>query len=190
MRQNDTLSGYLLPHLLRYGVIRVAGQITSATLTTVGLTANRQYFVPFTTWRKETLTSLGFAVTSASAGSASIGVYDTVTDATYGDVPQNLLASVTGLDTGTTGNKFGTVSLILDPGKIYWASLICSAGPTVRVLPAAGLFSAFGAALGATTPITALFAFSTDSSLINPVTASDLFINTTVPPVIYLTTAV
>lgn len=90
------------------------------------LTANRQYYVPFMLPRNMEVNELGISVgTAVAASTVSIAIYDD-TLVSGNNWPDTILASVSALDSATTGYKSGTVSLLLEAGHIYWASAIAS----------------------------------------------------------------
>lgn len=168
-----------LPQLLRQPVLssaypkrsatpKIAGDVNGTALTTLALTAARQYFVPLVVPRAVTLTGLRISVTTAAAGTASIGIYGNAV-VSGNDAPGSLLASVTGLNTGTTGDKTGTLSYTLQPGQLYWASLIASAAATVRALAVGSVQVALGRTANNTTAISCLYAAGSGSTL--PATA-------------------
>ncbi len=163
---------------------RIVGDVGGNALTTLLLTASRQYFVPFSVPRMVTLTGLRVSVTTAAAGTASVGIYDTAV-ISGNDAPGSLLASATGLDTGTTGDKTGSLSLTLQPGAIYWASLIGSAAATLRALAVGSVQTSLGRTVNGNPVISHLFAGGTGSTL--PATAPvSLTSGTGVCPAIYL----
>jgi hypothetical protein len=89
--------------------------------------------VPFGVFRQISVTALAIEVSTASAGTAELAIYSTNS---AGNTPSQRLAYVSGLDTGTTGVKSGSVSLTLEPGA-YFAALRCSAGATLRAFSTA-----------------------------------------------------
>lgn len=137
---------------------RIVGDVGGTALTTLALTAARQYFVPFTAPRTLQLTGLRISITTAASGTASVGIYDN-TKIGGDDAPGALLASATGLNTGSTGNKDGALSLKLDPGQIYWASLICSAAATLRALAVGSVQTSLGRTSSNTTVNTTVISY-------------------------------
>ncbi len=118
---------------------------TNATaFTTLTLTANRIYYIPFVPQINVTITSLAVEVTTAATGTGQIGIYDT---SNYR--PNSLLGSVN-IDTGTTGVKSGSVSINLQAGQLYWLALICGGTPTIRAVAVASVQSIMGIAAGVT----------------------------------------
>jgi len=166
----------------RLNTPKIAGDVTAQGLTGQVLIASRQYFVPFTVPCTVSLTGLRLSVFTPAVGTASIGIYGN-TRVAGNDTPGNLLVSVTGLDTGTTGDKTGTVSYTLNPSVLYWASLICSAAVTLRALSAASNQTSLGR--NANAGITHLFAAGSGSTL--PTTApTSLTDSGSATPAIYL----
>lgn len=151
----------------RVATPKIVGDVAGTALTTQALTAARQYFVPFTVPRSVVLTGLRISVTTAATGSASIGLYGN-THVAGDDAPGSLLAQVTGLNTGSTGDKTGSLNVTLLPGQLYWASLIASAAATVRALAVGSVHPALGRTANNTTAITHLFAAGAGSTLPDP----------------------
>jgi hypothetical protein len=161
---------------------RIVGDVNGTSLVTQAVTGSRQYFIPFVVPRPVTLAGLRISVTTASAGTASVGIYGNA-NVSGNDAPGSLLASVAGLDTGTIGDKTGALSLTLAPGTIYWASFICSTAATLRAL--SSIQTSLGRMVNATTVISYLFAAGSGSTL--PATApTSLFNGTGNVPAIYL----
>lgn len=175
------------PWPVRKATPKIAGDWGGTALSTQALTASRQYFVPVTVPRAMPLTSLRLSVTTASAGTAAIGIYDNTQDGSGNDTPGNLVASVTGLDTSATGDKTGTIAggYILQPGVLYWVSLIGSAAATVRALAVGSVQTVLGRTVNNTTAISYLYVAGSGSTL--PATAStSLTAGTGSCPAVYL----
>jgi|GEM_PF-2518052 len=163
---------------------RIVGDSGGTALTTLALTAARQYFVPFTVPRPVALTGLRISVTNGRSGTASVGLYGN-TQVNGEDAPGTLLASATGLNTAATGDKTGALSLALAPGQIYWASLISSAAATLRALAVGSRATSLGRTVNSTTVISYLYAAGSGSTL--PASApTTLTSGTGVCPAIYL----
>jgi hypothetical protein len=163
---------------------KIAGDVAGAALTTLALTAARQYFVPLVVPRTLTLTGLRISVTTAATGTAAIGLYgNTVVGGN--DAPGALLASVAGLNTGATGDKTGTLNYTLQPSVLYWLGLIASAATTLRALAVGSVQTALGRTVGGTTAVSFLYAAGSGSTL--PATAPTPLTAGTGPcPAIYL----
>jgi hypothetical protein len=102
--------------------------------TTLALTANYQYFLPFYVTINTLVSSLGYEVTTAaSSGAAFVGIYNTQIVSGVA-MPNQLLVYITGMNITTTGIKTATVgsSTTLHAGVIYWASILVTGGVTVR----------------------------------------------------------
>lgn len=160
------------PWVVRKSTPKVVGDWGGLALTTQALTAARQYFVPIMVPRAMPLTALRLSVTTAVAGTASMGIYSNTQDATGNDTPGALLASATGLDTGATGDKTGTLTggFTLQPGVLYWVSLIGSAAATVRALAVGSVQTVLGRSVNNTAVISYLYAAGSGSTL--PATAA------------------
>lgn len=118
---------------------------------------------------------------------ASIGVYDNTVVA-GSDSPGNLIVSATGINVGTTGDKTGAVSAVLQANTLYWVSLIASSAATVRALTVAAVQSVLGRTPNAATAVTYLYAAGAGSTL--PATApTTLTAATAALPAIYLVEA-
>jgi hypothetical protein len=152
----------------RISTPKIVGDAVGASLGTLALTASRLYFIPLVVPRDVALTGLRISVTTAATGTASIGIYDN-TVISEGDNPGSLLVSVTGLDTGTTGDKTGTLSYTLKAGTLYWACMIASAAATVRSLSFNARCVELGRVVGSTSSATHLYAAGSGSTL--PATA-------------------
>jgi hypothetical protein len=166
---------------------KIAGDIGGTALSTLALTASRQYFIPLVVPRDVTLTGLRISVTTASAGAANLGIYAN-TQSGGNDVPGARIAQITAtLDTGTTGDKTGSFSssVTLTAGTLYWVSAIGSAAATIRALAVASVQTALGRQVNNTGAITHLFASGSGSTLPDPAPSS-LSDGTGVCPAIYL----
>jgi hypothetical protein len=169
---------------IRTATPKIAGDLNGTALSTITMTASRQYWIPLVAARKIALTGLRISVTTAASGAAAIGIYSNRV-VSGNDEPDQLLASVTGLDTGSTGDKTGTLSYTLQPGTIYWASVICAAAATLRALAEDSVQPALGRTVNNTTMITHLYASGSGSTLASPAPAT-FTAGTGVAPAIYL----
>ncbi len=164
---------------------KIVGDVAGTALTTLALTASRQYFIPFVVPRDVNLTGLRISVTTAATGTASIGIYGNVV-VSGDDAPGDLLASVTNLNTGSTGDKTGSLSYTLQAGVLYWASLISSAAATVRALAVASQQTALGRTANNTTVISYLFVAGSGSTLPTTAPTALSVASGAVTPAIYL----
>jgi hypothetical protein len=164
---------------------RIIGDAAGTALATLALNAARQVFIPFVVPRTVELTGLRISVTTASAGPASMGIYANATVSGL-DAPGALLAGAEGvINTGTTGDKTADISYTLQPGQIYWASLIASAAATVRAIPTAARDTGLGRQVNGTGVIAYLYAAGSGSTL--PATAPETLTNGTgSTPAIYM----
>jgi hypothetical protein len=151
--------------------------------TTLALTANNQYFLPFYVPVYRFIQSLGYEVTTAaSSGAAAVGIYNTQIVSGVA-MPYQLLGSVTGMTITTTGIKTATVSptIQLRTGVLYWASIYVTGGVTVRacVSPTRMLLSAF------TSPLVSVRISNSGGNLIDPAPTSGYTGNTSAPILVY-----
>jgi hypothetical protein len=167
------------------GQRQVASATGGSALSTLALVAARAHYVPFTVPRPMTLSALGVSVSTAAAGTGTLGIYDSDGDATY-DYPGTLLASSTtgAINTGTTGTKLASVDITLIPGHVYFAGLVNSSAATVRAVALAGIQPLLGFTDNSTTAITMLTTASTTNVL--PTTPGAPTVQVTAIPAIYL----
>lgn len=128
---------------------------------TIGLTANRLYAMPFVAPAFCAPTGYGLVVTTAVAGTAYVGVADSVGTRAGGYKPGRLIGYGS-MSVGTTGIKTDTASTPpprLKPGHLYWMLLTCSSAATIRALASANLPPVLGlSSADALTPFTWIFA--------------------------------
>jgi len=103
--------------------------------TTLALTANRIYWIPFIVWSTVSITTIAINVTMAATGTVYVGIYNS--DSIY--QPNSLLTSVS-FSSSSTGVKFTVTSLTLLPG-VYWIALVSNAAPTLRAVALAASYS-------------------------------------------------
>jgi hypothetical protein len=116
---------------------------TGTAATTLTLTANRIYWIPFIVWSPVSITGIAINVIAPAIGTIYVGIYSSTT--TY--APGTLITSV-GFNSSTTGIKSATVSLTLQPG-VYWVALVSTANPTLRAIALAATYSLALPSLGA-----------------------------------------
>lgn len=122
----------------------VTQAINASANITIASAANRFYLMPFIPARSMTIDLVAVEVSTAAAGSAQVGIYDS--DAT--ETPANLVTgTVANLDTGTTGLKSQAVTPAeLVAGQVYWLAVWTSAAPTFRATPSAACLMMNGSA--------------------------------------------
>jgi hypothetical protein len=111
--------------------------MTSTATTTLAMTNNTSYWIPFAVNRRTTVSAISINVSTAGTSSSqNVGIYNLNTTNLY---PNALLSSVT-LDTSSTGLKTGTLAtaITLTPG-IYWIALASSGTPTLTALAVGSL---------------------------------------------------
>lgn len=121
--------------------------------TTLALTANRLYAMPFLVSGSHTFIRIAIMVSTLSAGNARMGIYTNTTNDVY---PNALVAGtdVGEVATGTTGLKENVISWSPTTPGLYWLCVVASATPTVRAIavgdavPILGLSADFAVAHG------------------------------------------
>lgn len=164
--------GPSIPYPKRTTTPKIVGDVAGTALDTLVMTAARQFFIPLVVPRRTVLSGLRISVTTAAAGTANAGIYSNTVIGGH-DSPGNLLAATnTAYNTGATGDKTSNFSsnLTLQPGTLYWASVICSANPTLRALAAASIQSSLGRQVNNTNIISHLWVAGSSATL--PTTAS------------------
>lgn len=186
MRQSDFVAGAVcLPFPRKTATPKIAGEVSGGALSTLTLIAERQYFMPFAVGQQIALTGLQISVTTAAAGTASVGIYSNNV-ISENDVPGSLVAAVSGLNTGTTGDKSGSVSYVLIPGLIYWASVIASENVSVRSLGVSSIYPALGRSVGGTSAISYIYSLGGIGSTLPSSASTFLSDGTGGCPAIYL----
>ena len=93
--------------------------------TTLTVTANRLYVMPFIIGSTGAFTRIGLSVTTLSAGAARLGIYNVAAG-----VPTTLVQDCGTVDTGTTGAKEITITQSLTAGS-YVLACVFNATPAV-----------------------------------------------------------
>lgn len=105
-------------------------------LGTLALTADRLFAIPYLpSMCANAFTGIGLIVTTSVAGSAYVGVAESVRDS-GGWRPGRLIGQSGAINVGTTGDKLDT-SFVPNHkvGHLYWLVLTCSSAATIRSLP-------------------------------------------------------
>lgn len=142
-------------------------------LTTLAMTANRGYFMPFINmFSAKTFNSLGIEVTTLTAGTAYVAIFDSaIVSGNYR--PARRLYQTAGLDTGTTGEKStGSLAITLRAGTLYWIAVTASSTCTMRAVAVGGMNTLLGFTNATTTARTHIYAtqsgaFGTDASALS-----------------------
>lgn len=148
---------------IRYGggMRYIAGAVGGTALTTLALTANRLYLIPFVPPRNMTIANLAIEVTTASAGNCNLGLYQ----GNYSDVTLNLVADGGVVSTGTAGVVNGAaINYALTPGNLYYAALNPAAVATVRAVAVAGQYPWFGWTQGSSTVRSYIYGTNTQAN--------------------------
>lgn len=154
--------------------------VGSAASTTLANGTNNARLIPWAVYAPIRITSVSIAVTTASAGTAQVGIY--AASATQPFAPTSRLYVVTGIDTGSTGVK--TVSGLqwdLQPG-IYWFAVWTSANATLRAIALGNLF-ALSAVMSGTAVVTHYY-FTPTGGLPDPAPTSGFIAANTAYPAI------
>lgn len=114
-------------------------------LSTVTMSANRGYFMPFAASFVATpFAAMGIVVASAVAGTAYAALFES--KLVSGNLlPGRLLHQTGALDTGATGEKLtSALGIRLKAGHVYWLGVTSSAAASLRAVPIAGLNAMLG----------------------------------------------
>jgi hypothetical protein len=97
-------------------------------LSTLNLTANLGYFIPFTLGNNLTFTRMIISTISASTGTSYVGIYSN-----NSGMPGSLLVGSSGMSTASTGDIVSTVApTTLVTNTVYWMFLTSSVAVTLR----------------------------------------------------------
>lgn len=152
-------------------------------LTTISVTANRNYYVAFNVGVPTTITRLIVSVTTAATVTAYLGLYQ---DNGSG-LPGNLLASGTVLNITATGDQISTIaSTTLQPGITYYLFLACSAAVTIRAAAVGSIYSAYGYVANNTTQINFIYRTLTAAAPASVAPTSGYTSGTGTTPVIFI----
>ncbi len=124
--------------LLATGLSVCPFSVNATARTTLAMTNNTSYWIPFTVNRNTTVSAMSINVSTAGGTSVDVGIYGSNPNNLY---PNTLLRSVT-LTTGTAGLRTGTLStaITLTPG-IYWIALASNGAPTLTALNLSSLLT-------------------------------------------------
>ena len=128
----------------------IAGTINCSALTTGAPTANVLRAFPLVAPRRGgTIDRIAINVTTAVAGNAIVGIYDSL-DHPSKLYPGRLLEGSSSISTGSTGIKSLALSRSLTGGALYWLVHVGSAAPTLRCCPVGAMspILGLGSALG------------------------------------------
>lgn len=123
-----------------------AGAVNGTALSTITVTANRLYAVPFVApgRRDPLLDRLAVYVTTGVASSnVRFGIYDAVSESNL--YPGSLLYDGGTFTSTVSGERrAANPDIVLVPGKLYWATVVSDAAITLRGVASAGVFAMFG----------------------------------------------
>lgn len=139
----------------------------STALTTLTLTANRIYYMPFISETEQTLSKLAIFVSTAATGTGEVGIYSSINMR-----PTDLIWKFS-INTGTTGLKQGTTTLTLSPNTVYFLALNNSSAAKLRAIPVADCLPILGVSNTETAYNTHLYAKGSNGTL--PTSAGTTF---------------
>lgn len=120
-----------------------AGAIAGTSTSTLTVTADRFYALPFIAPPRAAVVNYGaIGVTTLAAGNVRVGLYSNTSPVNL--YPAALLWDSGAISTGTTGAKSGTPNVTLTPGELYWAAALFDAAPTVRCVVQAAMAPILG----------------------------------------------
>lgn len=109
-------------------------------LTTLAITANRLYAIPFLLSGTHQFIRIGLYVGTLSAGNCRLGIYANQDGDVY---PGALVLDAGAVDVGSIGLKEIVISQELGPG-LYWLALVGNSTPTLRAIAVAGAMPILG----------------------------------------------
>lgn len=146
-----------IPYPVRKETPKIVGDISGSALGTLALITRRLYMIPFVTPRSLTLTGLRISITAGSNGNISLGIYNNIKLANGNDNPNNLLASVTGLNSSGNQNRDGVLAFTFQPNTLYWLALTPTAAPTLRAVAIASILNSLGRVVSTNNSVTHLY---------------------------------
>ncbi len=146
----------LVPGVLTTTNRAIVSMMTNTATTTLALTANRVYWIPFTVRRTLRVRSIVVEVTTASTGIHTLYIYSADT----AGQPESRMASGT-FNGSPTGAKTITIEQPLDPG-LYYIAWLAGSSATVRAL-AVGSAAALLHTTGGTAVVNHFFTTGTPS---------------------------
>lgn len=152
--------------------------INCTALTTLQLTANRVYYLPFLAIKDMRVTAIAVYVSTATSSTTSVGIYTT---SNYR--PSTLLGSVS-FDTSSTGLKTSSVSITLNARNLYWFGLASTSTPTLRAIPVGGITTLLGIVATGTAYTSHLYQSTTNGQL--PLNANPTSAGTGAIPAVFV----
>lgn len=146
-----------IPYPVRKESPKIVGDIAGSTLSGLALITRRLYMIPFVTPRSLTLTGLRVSIIAGSNGDISLGIYNNIKLLNGNDNPNNLVASVTGLNSAGNQNRDGVLAFTFQPNTLYWLALAATAAPTLRAVPVASVLNSLGRVVSTNNAVTHLY---------------------------------
>jgi hypothetical protein len=122
------LSSVMIPGVVYNSFVDLIG------ISTMGVAANHQYFVPFYLTEDRVVNSLAFEITTAAtSGVAYLGIYNTQV-MSGNSMPYQLLTSTDSMSITSVGIKTAATSpsVTLRAGLLYWASMLATVFVAIR----------------------------------------------------------
>lgn len=166
-------------NLLASGSYHLLNAINCTALTTLALTANRVYYMPFLPPRKIKITSIAVYVSTAATSTTKVGIYS---DNNYR--PYQKLVEVS-LDTSSTGLKPASTTIIINSKTRYWFALASTGTPTLRSIAVGGILPILGIVATGTAFTSHYYQSTTGGAL--PDTANPSTAGTGTIPAIFVT---
>ena len=162
----------------------------SSNLTTIALSSDAVYYVPFMVNRTRSISALAINATKTSSNtSCHLGIYDGVLDTTLHKYePLNLLAEVTPINITSVGSYSGTLdnTITLNPNQLYFAAFTFSKNITLRGVPLTNLKNYLGLPNSSSVFDTMLRSNTMIGSFYNPIPSIGFTVLTTIVPAIFI----
>lgn len=132
---------------------------TGTALSTIALTANRMYCVPFVLAKNLTFANFVLSVTTFVTGTAYVAIYSNAVASGLSRPGTKLMESSALSVGGSNGDKVssGTGGTLV-AGTVYWLAVTCSSAATVRAVDVGGATASLGFTANSTTLISHIYA--------------------------------
>ena len=133
--------------------------IAGTAKTTLAITANRLYAIPFFCPKTITLDRIAIHVSTAGTGNARLGIYQD--DGTTNPATATLVLDAGEVTIASTGAKELTINQTLTGGYLYWLALVSNGTPTLGAVAVASMMTCFFGLSSITTTAWLTFAYKT-----------------------------
>jgi len=137
--------------------------------TTLLITANRLYAIPFFCTKTINIDRIAIHVSTAASGyNARLGIY--VDDGTTNPATATLIIDAGEVTVGSTGKQELTISVTLKGGRLYWLALVSGGAPTLGAVAVGSMIPSIFGLTDITTTAWLTFAYKsfTYGALPNP----------------------